>query len=269
MKEPAKKADIWIEEYVTAKNQEDKEKVLGKFKTYLALHPEDLSARLKYIDLLVRENNLEEALKQIEECISYNAHPACFVLKADILNTMGRFAEVIEFIRQIKGKLQEKYRVTIEITELLALINEGRYEEALSIYNRLGKDGLLNYAARKPEEQQAVLDIILELEAYKKGLEWVKDNKNVVAKAEEIFGKYFRIKKIIPKIEGDWEVPDSPYLYVKVAEELNTEKQMIDFIERENKALVEFFESIPSNQKVTIIVEPASKKEEIDVVSTR
>jgi len=262
MQEPARKADIWTEEYKNAKTPEERQKILDKFRAYVTLHPEDSLTRLKYINLLIRENDLTEALRQVEECLTCNPHPACILLKADILNTMGYFNEVIEFVRHVKDYLSGKMRMTIEITELLALINEGKYEEALSLYERIGKEEFLDYATKKPQEQHPVLNIISELEAYKKGISWSQENREIVKKAEEIFGKYFNIKHIIPKVEGDWEVPESPYLYIRVDEDLDTEEKMLDFLERENKALSEYLEYVPAS-KVTVILEPTSKKKEV------
>jgi tetratricopeptide (TPR) repeat protein len=265
MQEPARKADAWIEEYINAETPGERRKVLDKFRAYVTLHPEDSLTRLKYINLLIRENDLEEALRQVEECLAYNPHSACILLKADLLNTMGYFDKVIEFVRRVKGYLNGEERMTIEITELLALINEGRYEEALSLYERIGKEKLLNYATQKPPEQHSILNIISELEAYEKGINWAQENQEVVKKAEEVFGRYFKVKHIIPKVEGDWEVPESPYLYIKVDEDLNTEKRILEFVERESKALLEYLKSVPAS-KVTVIIEPTSKKEELNAV---
>ena len=41
MKEPARQAEVWYEEYKDAETPEERQKVLNKFKVYLTLHPED------------------------------------------------------------------------------------------------------------------------------------------------------------------------------------------------------------------------------------
>jgi len=46
---------------------------------------------------------------------------------------------------------------------------------------------------------------------------------------------------------------------------LDTEEKMLEFLKRENEALLEYLEYVPAS-KVTVIVEPTSKKEVLDAV---
>ena len=255
MQEHARKAEVWYEEYQRAKGSKEKEAVLKKFETYLKLYPQDSATRYVYIILLMSEDRIEEALQQVEECLLHNPTAGCIILKAKILNSIGCSREACKFIEQVKQYLVGAERMELEVTELLALINARDYEKALSLLREIGKENLLQYANENPERAQNVIDILNELEAYERGILWAKENKSIIESAKKIAGRFYDVLAVIPKVEGDWEVPDRPVLYVEVAVRLTSEDDIQEFVKKERKVLNEFFKEVPLPE-VRLVIEP-------------
>ena len=255
MKEPVEKAQAWFEEYQRAETPEEKEVILRKFQTYLGVYPWDSNSRYIYALLLLSENRIDEALHQVEECLLQNPIVECIILKAKILNSAGRSKEAYEFIEQVKHYLKGKERMELEISELLSLINCGEYEKALSLLKELGEEKLMEYMAENPGREQNIVDILNELESYEKGKRWADENKKILNGAIESVKKHFKIISVIPKIEGDWEISDRPVIYINVLASFNTNEEIEGFLEKEKKALEEFYEKFPSTN-VRLFIEP-------------
>ena len=255
MREAVKKARVWYEEYQRAATPEEREAILKKFRTYLMAHPEDLATRYAYITLLMSEERVEEALQQLDECLSYNPTVECIILKAKILNSIGRSREACEFIEQVKEYLVGSERLELEVTELLALINSGNYEKALSVLQEIGEERMMEYMAKNPARDQNVIDILNELEAYEKGKKWAKENEEIFTQAIESVKKFFEILSVVPKIEGDWEIADRPVIHVTVLAPFNTGEEIQQFLDKERKAVESFYEKFPSTS-VRLFIEP-------------